>query len=172
MGSKCKGQRSRFRTPSLAKHGGKPCVAGAGRETAGCPPDMIQCHDITSCTWGSWEDWGECTKTCGSGGERKRQRHLQVVPYDDTQRLFEENRELERLNHDLANSRFQDLVVAFGGGAFSFVFIFAIVRTGRNVREETQGCQASPQDCQLSDWTSWGIAQDEQQGLIQAVEVE
>lgn len=156
--SKCKGQRSRFRTPSLARHGGEPCVAGAGRETAGCPLDMIQCHDVTSCTWGTWEDWGECTKTCGSGGERKRQRHLQVVPYDNTQRLFEENRDLERLNHDLANSRFQDIVVAFGGGAFSFVVVFAMVRTGRNMQADSSSLPP--------------IVQDEQQGLIQAVEVE
>jgi isopentenyl phosphate kinase len=80
------------------------------------------------------------------------------VPYDDTQRLFEENRELERLNNDLANSRFQDLVVAFGGGAFSFVLVFAIVRTGRNMRAESSNLPH--------------VVQDEQQGLIQAIEVE
>lgn len=80
------------------------------------------------------------------------------MPYDNTQRLFEENRDLERLNHDLANSRFQDIVVAFGGGAFSFVVVFAMVRTGRNMQADSSSLPP--------------IVQDEQQGLIQAVEVE
>ena len=29
-----------------------------------------------SCQWGKWEPWGRCSKSCGPGGSRKRERQI------------------------------------------------------------------------------------------------
>lgn len=72
--SKCGGQRSRFRRiRQHAMAGGKPCVRVAAQETGLC---LRQCHEIQLCAWAAWSSWSSCSRTCGPGGTRNRQRQL------------------------------------------------------------------------------------------------
>lgn len=157
--TKCSGQRNRQRTPSLALNGGKPCSPGAARQTAGCPLDQMQCHNTSSCSWGNWEKWGACTQTCGEGGERQRKRHLQIVPGNHMQRLYEENDELLHLTASLENNRLQELVTAFSAGALSLVVVFAVLRASHGSGRSTE---------RMYDRT----AQDEQEIFLQTLEID
>jgi len=158
--SKCSGQRARHRTPSLALNGGKPCNPGAARQTAGCPKDRIQCHNTSSCAWGDWEEWGVCTKTCGVGGERQRTRHLNIVPGDHMQRLYEENDELRQLTESLEHGRMQELVTAFSVGALSLVIVFAVVRASQSSTRTN------------SERRYERTGQDEHESLVQTLEID
>lgn len=158
--TKCSGQRSRHRTMSGALHGGKPCPPGAARETQGCSESEIQCHNTSSCTFGVWEEWGQCDKTCGEGAERQRKRRLQVVPGNHMQQLYEENDELRHFTDSLENSRMQELVTAFSAGALSLVLVFAVVR-------------ASHSSMRMSSERRYErTAQDERESLTQALEID
>lgn len=62
------GQRRRFRacTDPTSNRMGRPCI-GSAQETESC--------NINSCsvdgTWGSWSQWSDCSKSCGSGLQRR-----------------------------------------------------------------------------------------------------
>ncbi|CAE7543968.1 adt-1 [Symbiodinium sp. CCMP2456] len=74
--SKCDGERSRFRTIlRYASNGGRPCDHMAVREVGKCPRS---CSSNLYCTWAGWQDWGDCSKTCGRGGKRRRRRYLHL----------------------------------------------------------------------------------------------
>jgi hypothetical protein len=64
------GERHRSRTVvTEAKHGGRDCAHTDETDKCNeqwCPND---------CQLTSWEDWGECSVSCG-GGSRQRQRHI------------------------------------------------------------------------------------------------
>ncbi|CAE7782976.1 HMCN1 [Symbiodinium pilosum] len=74
--SKCDGEITRFRTIlRYASNGGRPCDHMAVREVGKCPR---ACSSNLYCTWAGWQDWGECSKTCGRGGKRRRRRYLHL----------------------------------------------------------------------------------------------
>lgn len=74
---KCGGERKRFRHISqMPRHGGVPCESGASEEQDRCPRI---CHARAFCAWGDWEDFRDCSATCGSSGHRERGRNLKVV---------------------------------------------------------------------------------------------
>lgn len=159
--TRCNGQRYRDRQRGVAQNGGNPCKAGAARETEGCPQDKILCHNVTTCSWADWEPWGSCSKSCGHGGERQRNRKLQIVAGDDvanTQRLYEEHNELQRLTEKLENARMQELVTAFSAGALSLVILFAVVRAAAT-RSSSERRYAR-------------TAQDEHESLVQTLEID
>lgn len=67
------GQRTRNRSPEqIAKHGGDHCV-GDSRGVDNC--NVSPCP--VNCKLGEWQEWDECSKTCG-GGDRKRSRDTKV----------------------------------------------------------------------------------------------
>jgi len=58
-------ERKRTITRSPAPHGGKPCPLLHQMQPCNanaCPVD---------CVVGTWSDWGQCTKTCGSGSHKR-----------------------------------------------------------------------------------------------------
>lgn len=59
--------------------GGKQCSPTVSQETRPCER---HCHKNMSCSWDEWEDWGECTATCGYGS-RERERKLMLALGED-----------------------------------------------------------------------------------------
>jgi len=123
----------------MAENGGDVCKPGAGRETVGC--DEIMCHNQTWCAWGVWEEWGDCSKTCGEGGERRRARSLQLTTADPVQALYRENLELRQQTDAVESNRMQELVTAFSVGALSLVFVFVILRVGQTATRAARPTQ-------------------------------
>lgn len=75
--NKCDGERTRFRNIlRYASNGGRTCDQMSIREVDKCPRS---CNGNLYCTWASWEDWGDCSKTCGRGGKRRRRRYLHLT---------------------------------------------------------------------------------------------
>lgn len=75
--NKCDGERTRFRNIlRYASDGGRTCDQMGIREVDKCPRS---CNGNLYCTWASWEDWAECSKTCGRGGKRRRRRYLHLT---------------------------------------------------------------------------------------------
>lgn len=71
------GQRSRERPIDVPAAGGRPCM-GAEVETGPC--GLVPCLQeakVVDCEWGLWADWGACDKC---GGERRRYRHVNMMP--------------------------------------------------------------------------------------------
>lgn len=127
--TKCRGQRSRARhIKMMNKNGGLPCPEGAEQETEGCATNCESYH----CFWAAWEDWGDCSSTCGSG-KRQRQRQLELSDATpEAQRLFDDsaktNANLIQKTQSMENNRAQELVVSFAIGAFSLAVLFSCVR--------------------------------------------
>ncbi|CAJ1337729.1 unnamed protein product [Effrenium voratum] len=72
---KCSGQRHRFR--SIVQYptaGGKECELTNTEQAGKCPRS---CHAKQFCGWASWEMWGECSASCGTG-YRQRRRQLML----------------------------------------------------------------------------------------------
>lgn len=163
--TKCSGQKSRHRTVAqLAENGGKTCEPGAGRETVGCDKDQIMCHNATWCAWGQWEEWGDCSKTCGEGGERRRARSLQLTTADPVQALYRENLELRHQTDTVENNRMQELVTAFSVGALSLVLVFVILRVGQTATRNTMAARPTQRYSQFP--------QDEHEGDLQRLEID
>jgi hypothetical protein len=106
---KCGGQAKRFRhVRREAKCGGLACEALASEETTNC---TRACHDPYYCAWGEWQDWGECSATCGAG-EKIRTRYLTLVPEppEQVRGLAElQIKDLSQLDESLLDLRFRDL---------------------------------------------------------------
>merc|ERR1711957_279633 len=149
----------------LATNGGDSCPPGAGRETVGCDKDDIKCRQPTFCHWGTWEDWGACSKTCGEGGERRRARSLEITAKDPLQRLYHENLELRQQTEAVEGNRMQELVTAFSVGALSLVFVFVILRFGQAA---TSGASATRTPAQ----TYSQFPQEEEEGEMQSLEID
>jgi hypothetical protein len=74
---KCGGQRKRFRHVTSEAHcGGSACPQLPSEETSNC---TRKCHELVHCGWGDWQDWSQCSATCGTGS-MERTRRLQLVP--------------------------------------------------------------------------------------------
>lgn len=57
------------------KNGGVPCKASL-HEVEKC--NEQSCLHPVDCAWGKWQDWGACSKDCGTG-EQTRFRHIETV---------------------------------------------------------------------------------------------
>ena len=74
----CGGERSRRRQIlAYAKNGGRPCPQADMAEIKACPH---ACDTQFTCSWASWEAWGQCSLSCGVGSQRKRIRHMVKLP--------------------------------------------------------------------------------------------
>jgi len=120
----CVGEKKRFRNiAAQPKYGGDICEQANSEEVAGCE-DKAMCH-TTYCIWSLWEDWGICSKPCGTG-LRERRRSLYETgkaPKDDDERLLETYQALQQQMREKSERHWQDVFVAFGAGGFSFVFV-------------------------------------------------
>jgi len=67
--------RTRSYTPRLID--GDGCI-GSTSEMRSCP-DLPICNK-TDCKWGSWTEWSDCSRTCGSG-QSFRQRQIAQAPF-------------------------------------------------------------------------------------------
>lgn len=122
------------------------------------------CHNATWCAWGQWEEWGDCSKTCGEGGERRRARSLQLTTADPVQALYRENLELRHQTDAVENNRMQELVTAFSVGALSLVLVFVILRVGQTATRNTMAARPTQRYSQFP--------QDEHEGDLQRLEID
>lgn len=140
--TKCSGQQTRHRNiVKENKNGGQTCDEGAGRETRGCEERM--CHQPSFCRWDDWQEWAQCSVTCGSGGSRTRIRRLELTtaPAEtEADRLYSENEELRKHSMNASGARTQELAVAFSAGMLSLVALFTVARslTRRSSRSPVQ----------------------------------
>lgn len=75
--STCGGEKRRTRNiKSHANYCGHPCQLDASVEVANCTADCNS--EIVQCAWSQWDEWGECSVSCGSATQL-RDRKLQVV---------------------------------------------------------------------------------------------
>jgi len=58
--------------------GTKSCDEGKCECNSGFHGDNCDKYPV-NCVWGSWSGWGQCSKTCGSGGKETRTRSKTVV---------------------------------------------------------------------------------------------
>lgn len=136
---KCGGERKRFRHISqMPRHGGMPCATGASEEQDKC--DRV-CHQRSFCAWGDWEDFRQCSMTCGTGGHRERGRALRLVHavpgafvQDFDAGLKHQVEELRVQTRSHETRRICELTAAFG---FGIVSLFAVVRLSRTLWPDT-----------------------------------
>jgi len=70
----CGGEKRRTRMiQKQANYCGRPCNLAAASEVAACHSG---CDDVTvmHCGWSVWEDWGECSASCGSATQNRARR--------------------------------------------------------------------------------------------------
>jgi len=73
---KCGGQRKRYRHVRVnADCGGLVCQRQYAEEIGSCPR---VCHTPTYCGWEEWQNWGQCSTSCGDHGVRTRVRYLKA----------------------------------------------------------------------------------------------
>jgi len=135
--NKCGGQRERFRhILHEATDGGRPCKLGAAEETGDCPR---KCHERIYCVWDPWQSWTKCSSTCGTGGNRHRQRQLVVKGEDEVRALgllYEDSQPVASLPSLLSQGMRFEVVAAFAAGilgamAFLHVSSWRRTRSGR-----------------------------------------
>jgi len=137
--TRCAGERDRVRRIArLPKDGGAPCVQEASREVQTCNPPEHDCGIPLYCVWKEWEDWGVCSKTCGLGGTRKRERVLTTTKNlpsspdaTNLQEIISANRALlERVKRAEGKS-VQETAVGFAVGFGAFVLAMFASRVFR-----------------------------------------
>jgi len=142
--TKCGGQRKRYRNILKAPaHGGKECKDTDTSETEGCLGKAEKLCEKTYCIWQAWDEWGGCSRKCGTGKKmRRRTLHESAKPAgDDTaakppakhtakgKRLYNTYQELELQLKDKSETHWQELFAAFGGGCISFIVLASAIRT-------------------------------------------
>ena len=58
-----------------------------------------RCDLEFTCSWAPWESWGTCSMSCGTGGERKRIRHLVQLPSSSYGQYGLSAGDFDRLEH-------------------------------------------------------------------------
>jgi hypothetical protein len=143
--TKCAGQRKRFRKiVTHGMHGGQSCGAFDSQEVGKCPRD---CDDKVFCVWKDWDEWSDCTATCGNSSKRQRRRYLHLshskkdgeVGLPPAQDVMAKYIELQRRAKVLDKNHFHELLVAFAGGSISLVIIFAGFRLFTTARGSRAG---------------------------------
>jgi formate dehydrogenase assembly factor FdhD len=91
--------------------------------------------------WKDWEDWGACSKTCGLGGTRKRDRYLTTTKdkpasatATDLHEIIDANRALLQRVKQAEQSGSEHMVLAFVAGFGGFVMVMFASRVIRNRR--------------------------------------
>eukprot|EP00929_Paragymnodinium_shiwhaense_P017133 TRINITY_DN1260_c0_g1_i1.p1 TRINITY_DN1260_c0_g1~~TRINITY_DN1260_c0_g1_i1.p1 ORF type:complete len:1536 (+),score=290.62 TRINITY_DN1260_c0_g1_i1:141-4748(+) len=122
--SKCGGQKKRFRNIiQYAAHGGTPCGTAEIEEVTDCP---VTCIDQHFCLWTDWGAWSACSSKCGSG-QRSRRRDMKASDSVDKPQLLSIKEMIAKFEvlhgqtEQMAQSRLQDMAVAFFGGGLSLL---------------------------------------------------
>jgi hypothetical protein len=91
--------------------------------------------------WKDWEDWGACSKTCGLGGTRKRDRYLTTTKdkpssptATDLSEIIDANRALLQKVKRAESAGTQNTVLAFVAGFAGFVVVMFASRVMRTRR--------------------------------------
>jgi len=111
---RCNGERKRRREHITApRNGGMECDPTAMEEIGKC--DRV-CHEERVCEWDDWEKWTDCTVSCGTGGQKKRQRKLHQRSVADTMTSYEVSS--ARISN-LDSRILPDLLFAFTAGCIA-----------------------------------------------------
>lgn len=136
--TKCSGERKRLRKiVRYAEHGGENCESLDTEEVAQCPR---KCHESLFCVWERWQDWGDCSTTCGSGGKRKRRRYLHLTrdakngELPSMEEFIEKSELFQKRTLDLESRHLQELMLSFIGGCVSLMIMLAGIRVGSFLR--------------------------------------
>lgn len=123
----------------MAKNGGAPCESGASVEVEPC--NTQECGKVEFCGWGQWEEWGECSATCGSG-EMSRARNLRIseTEFDETLNVGVLNDMHSSLLQMGGQFRTEHLFIVYVFGVLSTAMLVA---TGYFVVRRTQARFAS-----------------------------
>ncbi|CAJ1459864.1 unnamed protein product [Effrenium voratum] len=141
---KCSGQRHRFR--SIVQYptaGGKECELTNTEQAGKCPRS---CHAKQFCGWASWEMWGECSASCGTG-YRQRRRQLMLSENQHSVLLgtdmIQEYDSLMQRAEELDAKHFRELVMAFAAGGACLMAIFGTFRGWSQGAARTDGSASS-----------------------------
>jgi hypothetical protein len=151
-GAYTRGRKRWFlRTP---RFGGKPCAEETTHEIEQCKCEGEDFEPIW-CRPKDWEDWGQCSTTCGVNGQRKRLRFFTVYKGDPIDLIGEGHpqdhglgqslaythdlrAEYEKLDTELrqtADRQMRELILAFSTGMVAFVVLMGGVKLwGRFMR--------------------------------------
>jgi hypothetical protein len=94
------------------------------------------------CIWKDWDDWGACSKTCGLGGTRKRNRTLTTTmdaptgDATDLHEIIEANRALRERVKNAQGIGMQHMAFSFAAGFTGFV---VLMFAGRVIRHRRSG---------------------------------
>lgn len=169
------GQQVRGRHVKMSStNGGVGCTAGLG-ETRECNLDL--CSPIANCKWGEWEEWGACSKTCGSG-EKTRTRDIITAPRSGGKLCEEKSKEeVAECVLDKCPSGCIDALwggwsdwgpcSASCGAAFKYRFraiiqsanYCGVAGTGKSQEFEKcpdKFCDSDVLDCKFQEWSEWG----------------
>lgn len=118
------GQKSRYRHIILmCSHGGKGCDTKAGVETKGC--NLQPCGKLVYCGWGEWNQWGECSASCGNG-TRKRSRHMEQFSVEPEGQILDSGILEQMQDIDFKRFSADHLLVVFTGGILLTTFAFVL----------------------------------------------
>ncbi|CAK0847070.1 unnamed protein product [Prorocentrum cordatum] len=144
--TKCAGQRKRFRKiVTHGMHGGQSCGAFDSQEVGKCPRD---CDENVFCVWKDWDEWSDCTATCGNSSKKQRRRYLHLssstkkddeAPLPPAQDVMARYMDLQRRAKVLDRNHFLELFVAFAGGSISLVVVVAGIRIFNTARGSRAG---------------------------------
>lgn len=118
----------------------------ASREVQTCNPPEHDCGIPLYCVWKEWEDWGACSKTCGLGGTRKRERVLTTTKNKpaspdatNLQEIISANRALLQRVKRAEGKSVQETAVGFAVGFGAFVLAMFASRVIRFGGDDVQG---------------------------------
>jgi len=179
------GQRTRTRSiVKPSERGGKPCVPLSKEEVGACNTQKCSDETCVNGQWGDWGDWEKCSSSC-EGGLTWRSRQVDVEANHCGQPANGEARVYASCNDDVPCIESVDC--SFGDwGVWSACSLACggIRRRSREIavhgrgegrfclgplkqtapcnpgpgQEAPQACKgAPPVDCQIAEWSEWGV---------------
>jgi len=139
------GQRSRYRhITQMAHGGGKPCTLQSSTAIESC--NARKCSESSFCAWSIWEQWSECSTTCGSG-ENERRRYLTLASEPPDVGMSESKEILQKISMGQVNTAtVESLGIVFCSGALASALIFFAITMALKRRNSIR-FEAAPTTC-------------------------
>jgi len=177
------GQRTRSRRIRDApQNGGQPCEPKEKEQVEPCNTQPCAKEDCVDGEWDEWQDWSECSATCGGGVARRNRKIGKMANYCG-KAVAGKDRDVKFCNVEVDCEKPRDCIFGeWGSWTGCTASCNGIMRRSRRIKvygrgegsycigpmAQTSPCHPGPGekppqecaeaeaiDCELSDWTTW-----------------